>query len=398
MNQQHDIPTDFDIAICGAGPVGLCLAVLLVQHGFAAAKIALIDAKTLAQASTDPRSIALSCGSQQLLQQAGVWPLPAMAIHQIHVSRRGRFGRTLIDRADYAVPALGYVSRYGAMVTALGQRAQQLGITALRPAKIETSTEQIDAVQITLADQRQIRSQVLVQAEGGVFGAQRIADQHRDYRQVALVAEVTVSAPLAHRAFERFTEQGPLALLPRLNASNATASNSYALVWCLRPGAAEQILQLPDAEFLRQLEHTFGSRLGHFISSTRRHAFPLGLNAQADVSARSVTIGNAAQTLHPVAGQGLNLGLRDAAVLAPMLAQTSFTANTDLSATLAKFVQSRRADRHATIRITDTMARIFASAPDTACSQSLLGASFCVLDLFQPARRVLAEQMMFGRR
>jgi 2-octaprenyl-6-methoxyphenol hydroxylase len=207
---------------------------------------------------------------------------------------------------------------------------------------------------------------------------------HRDYDQTAVVGHVTVSAPIAHRAFERFTDEGPLALLPQ--------DNGYALVWCMRPETAARVSKLDDAHFLAALSHAFGSRLGNFLSTTPRHSFPLGLNAQAASSRRRVAIGNAAQTLHPVAGQGLNLGLRDAVVLARLLAEETE------SEALPAFARQRRVDRGTTLRLTDVMARIFASAPAGTLSQALLGYSLGLIDGVRPAKRLLAEQMMFGRR
>jgi len=385
--------TDYDIAICGAGPVGLCLAALLARHGMAPARIALIDARTLQQAERDPRSIALSHGSRQILETVGAWPLPATPIEQIHVSRRGHFGRTLIDRADHGVPALGYVGRYGALVAALAAAAERAGVHALRPLRIVASHEDETAVTLELDGRPELprlTAPIVVQAEGGVFSDQGARARHHDYRQVAIVAEVTVEAPQPRRAFERFTDEGPLALLPQQEAP-APAGN-YALVWCMRPDSAERLMPLTDAEFLQQLGAAFGTRLGRMTGIGRRNAYPLGLNAQPAVTARTVAIGNAAQTLHPVAGQGLNLGLRDAAVLARLLAPPA------APDALHAFVATRRADRGLTIRITDAMARVFASAPDGALSQTLLGFGLGTLDLLAPARKLLAEQMMYGHR
>lgn len=376
--------TDYDIAICGAGPVGLALAAFLVQRGVVPARIALIDAKTVDQVSRDPRSIALSYGSRQLLDQIGAWPATANPIHQIHVSRRGHFGRTLIDRAEFGVPALGYVTRYGDLVTALADAVGATDVASIRPARINSATENVQAVELLCSDGRRCTAQIVVQAEGGLFSEQAGRSLHREYDQTALIAQVRSSAPIAQRAFERFTEQGPLALLPQ--------DDGYALVWCMRPARAEQLIALPDGAFLTELERVFGSRLGRFIGVTQRHAYPLGLNAHPANSARTVAIGNAAQTLHPVAGQGLNLGLRDAAVLAQLLAQQASPAM------LQRFAQSRRSDRNLTIRLTDAMARVFASAPDGAVSQTLLGLSLGIVDAVKPAKKALAEQMMFGRR
>ena len=376
--------TDFDIAICGAGPIGQALALQLTKRGVPSARIALIDAKPLEQAKLDPRSIALSFGSKQILEEIGAWPLAADAIHQIHVSRRGHFGRTLIEREEYGVPALGYVARYGTLVTALATQLARTSVTSLRPAHITSSTELADAVELHFGDGTAITTQIMVQAEGGVFSEQAAKPLRRDYEQTAVIAHVRVSALLAHRAFERFTEEGPLALLPQ--------NDGYAMVWCVRPETASRLQALPDAAFLSELQSAFGSRLGRFISATPRVTYPLGLNAQSVATARTVAIGNAAQTLHPVAGQGLNLGLRDAVVLARLLSQALS------SASIERFAVQRQADRNLTIRITDMMARIFASAPDGAATQAMLGLSLGLLDAVKPAKRLLAEQMMFGVR
>ncbi len=383
------LANDFDIAICGAGPVGLTLALHLVKHGVAAERIVLLDAKTIAQTVDDPRSIALSYGSRQILERADAWPVAATAIEHIHVSRRGHFGRALIDCNEYRLPALGYVTRYGAIVAALHASAVRAGIRMLRPAHLRALSEQNDGVTLQLEDadgQRSIRAQLVVQAEGGVFSDQSAKALHRDYDQVGLIAHVTCSAPIAQRAFERFTAEGPLALLPQ--------DDGYALVWCCRPDSAEKLLPLDDTAFLAALQQAFGNRLGTFRSSTARLAYPLGLNAQPTQTRRTVTIGNAAQTLHPVAGQGLNLGLRDAAVLARLLAKQP----QQLPAGLADFQTGRQADRSTTIRLTDTLARIFASSADGTRSQTLLGISLGLVDVCKPVKRVLAQQMLFGRR
>ena len=389
----------FDIGICGAGPVGLALAVLLVRRGVAPGRICLLDGRAVEDARRDPRSIALSYGSRQILEQIGAWPLAATAIQQIHVSRRGKFGRTLIDAGDYGLPALGYVARYGNLVDRLAARCDAAGIISMRPATVAMLTEDTQQVRLRLADGRTIEAGIVVQAEGGLFGEQAPRSHSRDYGQVAIVAQVTASAPLLQRAFERFTDEGPLALLPQVDERMPTASAStgtlaatnYALVWCMRPTTASQMLALTDHDFLARLEQAFGARLGRFTQVTARSSFRLGLNAEPTATGRTVSIGNAAQTLHPVAGQGLNLGLRDATVLARLLQEEADPAM------LQRFVDQRRADRRATIGLTDVMARIFAAAPRSPL-QGLLGLSLGLVDAFGPAKRLLAEQMMFGRR
>jgi len=376
--------TDFDIAICGAGPVGLALALLLVKRGAPASRIALIDAKPLEQVNKDPRSLALSYGSTQILDGIGAWPVASDPIHEIHVSRRGHFGRTMITREEYGVPALGYVTRYGALVSALSAAAAQTGAAMLRPVHVTSSMEREDAVEVRFSDGKSINAGIMVQAEGGVFAEQDAKAVRRDYEQTAIIAHVTTSAPVAHRAFERFTGEGPLALLPQ--------DGGYSLVWCARPATASRLYALPDAEFLAELASAFGSRVGRFTGVSPRITYPLGLNAHAAASMRTVAIGNAAQTLHPVAGQGLNLGMRDATVLARLLAREAEPGN------LLRFVQERQADRKVTISLTDTLARVFAGAPDDALTQSALGISLAVLDTMPGAKRLLAEQFMFGVR
>jgi 2-octaprenyl-6-methoxyphenol hydroxylase len=380
MTDRHD----FDIAILGAGPVGLALACMLVKRGAKPSRVALIDAKTLDQVIQDPRSIALSYGSRQILEQINAWPRVAEPIHEIHVSRRGHFGRTLIDRAEFNVPALGYVTRYGHIVAALSDATYSAGVQVIRPIHAEAVDETADGVDIRLENGTVISSRVLVQAEGGVFGTQTARSLRRDYGQIAIIAHVKASAPVPHRAFERFTDEGPLALLPQ--------DDGYALVWCASPASTERLIGLPDTGFLNALDDAFGSRLGRFIHVSQRNTFPLGLNAHPPASARTVAIGNAAQTLHPVAGQGLNLGLRDAAVLARLLSQEA------APAMLTQFAQEQKSDRDATIRLTDVMARIFASAPQGSMPQALLGMSLGLFDSFKPAKKALAEQMMFGWR
>jgi 2-octaprenyl-6-methoxyphenol hydroxylase len=378
---------DYQILICGAGPVGLSAAALLIARGVAPADIALIDAKTLAQTAADPRSIALSYGSRQILQQIGAWPIASNPIEQIHVSRRGHFGRTLIDSVDYALPALGYVTRYGDLVTALATSLERMAPTILRPARIVAMTEDEDAVSIRLEDGRQLRAPIAVQCEGGLYTEQTAKARQRTYDQTAIVAQVHVGAPMPLRAFERFTAEGPLALLPQ--------DDGYALVWCVRPARAQMLVTLPDADFLRELDTAFGTRLGRFTKVSARNSYPLGLNAESAPSARIAAIGNAAQTLHPVAGQGLNLGLRDATNLARLLAQHNTPAS------LREFNAQRRADRRSTVGLTDLMATIFAHTPDGAFGvlpQILLGAGLGLIDGIPPLKRLLAEQMMFGRR
>ena len=376
--------TQVDIAIAGGGPVGLALAGMLIARGTPAKNIALIDAKTLDAAAEDPRSVALSFGSRQLLEQIHGWPTTATAIREIHISRRGSFGRTMIEADEYQLPALGYVCRYGDLVRALADSLSRSGLQQFRPCRVEHVHEHSDQLSIELSNQQTLSAQLAIQAEGGVFGEQTQRAKHRDYQQCAIVAHIETSTPLPDRAFERFTDEGPLALLPQ--------AGGYAMVWCVRPEHSESLMALADETFLQALQQAFGQRVGRFIKVGTRSTYPLGLNAHVTNSPRTIAIGNAAQTLHPVAGQGLNLGLRDATVMADLLTKEMSPR------TFTTFERQRQADRGATIQLSDWMARIFASAPDQSITQTMLGISLGLIDIAPTAKRWLASHMMFGLR
>lgn len=376
-----------DILICGAGPVGLSTALLLLRQGIDGRRITIVDGKTLEASCADPRSIALSYGSQQILTAIHAWQQTAphaTPIHAIHVSRKGRFGRTLITREDQHVPALGYVTRYGAVVSALATLLSQTSVNVLRPVQVTRLQQEDNQVHATLSDDTTLSADIVIQAEGGIFGQQSHRTLQRDYAQTGIISKVTTATPVAHRAFERFTDEGPLALLPQ--------DDGYALVWCVRPDTATELLSLDDKAFLQRLNAAFGHRLGQITSIEARHSYPLGLNAGPITATNIIAIGNAAQTLHPVAGQGLNLGLRDAWVLADMLGKEN------TPATLEKFVQLRASDRKLTIHLTDLMARIFTQRTARSPAQGLLGLSLGLLDLSGPARNLLATHMMYGYR
>ena len=250
------------------------------------------------------RPIALSYGSRLLLEREGAWPAASPTpISKIHVSQRGGFGRTLISAADCGLPALGYVASYSSILgwvsAALACHRQIDGtVTAWSP-----SAGEID-VSIALAPDGEVieRARLLVFADGGHAGR---AESRRDYGQQAIVAQVQSESPHRNIAWERFTPGGPIALLP--------FQDRYALVWSTATETARSLLAAPGPEFLRLLGAAFGGRLGGFLNASPRASFPLALRRRSTAAGpRTVLIGNAAQTLHPVAGQGLNLGLRDA--------------------------------------------------------------------------------------
>ncbi|WP_174984014.1 UbiH/UbiF/VisC/COQ6 family ubiquinone biosynthesis hydroxylase [Burkholderia lata] len=384
---------DYDLAIVGAGPVGLALAGWLARRSATQhASIALIDAREPAASANDPRAIAVSHGSRVLLDTLA-WPADATPIEHIHVSQRGHFGRTLIDRDEHDVAALGYVVRYGSLMQALAGAVRGTRVDWLTSTTSRAPQQDADGVTLTLdgpQGERTLRARVVINAEGGLFHEQQAdAGKHRrDYGQTALVGTVTVSAPRPNVAWERFTHEGPLALLPLGGPRQA----EYALVWCCTPDEAARRAALPDEAFLRELGNAFGERMGDFVAIAGRASFPLGLNAaQTLVNGRVAIVGNAAQTLHPVAGQGLNLGLRDAHTLVDTLSAQGFEATA-----LATFNARRALDRRFTIGATDTLARLFTI--DSGPLPLLRGAALTALEFVPPLKKVIARQMMFGQR
>ncbi|NIE58810.1 MULTISPECIES: UbiH/UbiF/VisC/COQ6 family ubiquinone biosynthesis hydroxylase [Burkholderia] len=384
---------DYDLAIVGAGPVGLALAGWLARRSATQhASIALIDAREPAASANDPRAIAVSHGSRVLLDTLA-WPADATPIEHIHVSQRGHFGRTLIDRDEHDVAALGYVVRYGSLMQALAGAVRGTRVDWLTSTTARTPQQDADGVTLTLdgpQGERTLRARVVINAEGGLFHEQQAdAGKHRrDYGQTAIVGTVTVSAPRPNVAWERFTHEGPLALLPLGGPRQA----EYALVWCCTPDEAARRAALPDDAFLRELGSAFGERMGDFVAIAGRASFPLGLTAaQTLVNGRVAIVGNAAQTLHPVAGQGLNLGLRDAHTLVDTLSAQGFEA-----IALATFNARRALDRRFTIGATDTLARLFTI--DSGPLPLLRGAALTALEFVPPLKKVIARQMMFGQR
>ncbi|QGZ60613.1 UbiH/UbiF/VisC/COQ6 family ubiquinone biosynthesis hydroxylase [Paraburkholderia acidisoli] len=404
-------PFDHDVTIVGAGPVGLALAGWLARRSATQdLSIALVDAREPEDSAGDPRAIAVSQGSRTLVE-ALAWPHDATAIERIHVSQRGHFGRTLIDRHDYDLPALGYVARYGSIVQALAQAVRGTRVHWLHHTQAHDPVVEHDGVTLPIVSagvERKLRTRILVNAEGGLYrpsareteaksahsadrsDTESRTQRSRDYGQTALVGVVTLSAPQPHVAWERFTNEGPIALLPMGGVRGA----DYALVWCSAPEEAERRAQLTDADFLAELGTAFGARMGRFTQIHGRAAFPLGLNAlDALVSGQGhiAAVGNAAQTLHPVAGQGLNLGLRDAHALADALALHGATPKA-----LATFAARRALDRRMTIGATDTLARLF--TVDFAPLAALRGLALTALEFAPPVKTALARQMMFGQR
>ncbi|MEO5732802.1 MAG: FAD-dependent monooxygenase [Rubrivivax sp.] len=408
--------TAWQIAVVGAGPVGLATALhaaRLLPH----AQIALFDARAADAAvspnrSADPRTLALALGSVQFLQRLQAWPAQAAEpITAVHVSQvppsPGLFGfakpEVLLRADELGVPQLGAVLAYGALVSALQTAWDRL--QAQEPQRLSSRFGMPVAAVRPLADGVEVdagvvdRFDLAVVAEGGVFAAHARKPIRRDYGQTAWVGRVSLDGATRGMAFERFTRQGPAALLPL--PSTADGQTQAALVWCV-PQADDPVRELSDAQRLAVLNTVFPPAAGRIVGIGPLKDFALGLSAEPAlvgphgsgwprVRGRVVRIGNAAQTLHPVAGQGLNLGLRDAHALVDALRWSD-----DLDAALARVDWARAPDRWSTIATTDFLARSFTwQLPGAATARGL---GLAALQALPPLKGWLARQMMFGRR
>ena len=371
-----------DVVIIGAGPVGMTLALALAGSSL---HVLLIDSRARGAAADDPRALALSYGSRQLLERLQAWNAAAStAIHQIHVSQRGGFGRTLINAEDYKTPALGYVLRYRDLAATLDARlANGQLIDQCRIDHIETDDDGATLSVTQHETPRRIRTKLIVHAEGTPNDDPGI--KVRDYEQQAIVAEVRPVPAHNNRAWERFTPDGPLALLP--------LGQDYSLVFSVPPAKAAQLLALDDEAFLTALRKQFGQRLD-FIASGPRTSFPLALRARPQITQqRQVWIGNSAQALHPVSGQGFNLGLRDAWELADVLLEHRDAGN---PAALARYANRRQPDRYGSMAFTDGIVRLFSN--DLPPLRIARGLGLLALDLAPPLRHFVAKRLIWGAR
>lgn len=377
-----------DIAIIGGGPVGAALALALRDSGL---NIALLEARSGKEASTDPRALALSYGSRLLLTRLGIWQDLAQVscIKTIHISQKNSFGRTQLNAADLDVPDLGYVLPYPALQTAMQHALENSKINFQSGASVTQLEHSADGAEISYLQegkQHQLHARLVAVADGGkLFEASHPAEVH-DYGQSAIIAHVTCTHARANTAFERFTADGPLALLPY--------QNGYELVWTVAHADAETMLQWDDTTLLARLHQHFGDRVGAFLTVGTRSTFPLRLKrAPATTLPHTVLIGNAAQTLHPVAGQGFNMGLRDAWELAQEILRSA-PASIGSETMLSNYKQSRSIDRNAGIRFTDGLVRLFSN--DLPLVGAARAASLSLLDILPGAKKLVAKRMMFG--
>jgi 2-octaprenyl-6-methoxyphenol hydroxylase len=342
----------------------MAIALALHRNGIASE---IVDARQRGAATADKRILALSHGARQILEWLGVWAaIPHTAITTIHISHQGGLGRTKITAVDEGVPALGYVLAAGDLAASLDAALNQTDIAFREDTRVDAQPD----------------APLTIWAEGTVDDAAAVV---REYGQHAVICTATADEPHAGRAWERFTPEGPVAALPW--------GEDYAVVMTCAAHEAGDVAALDDAAFLARLQARFGNRV-RFTSVSQRFVFPLGLRyRKSAVAARQVWIGNAAQTLHPVAGQGFNLALRDIYELARTLADATDPGTPEL---LARYDATRRLDRHGAMTFTDTLVHLFSN--DNPLLRHARGAGLLALDLFPPARHFVARRMMFGAR
>jgi len=385
-----DIAT-VDVAIVGGGLVGASLAIALEPLGLRVALVESVAAQAPTQPSFDDRTTALGNGTRRIFESLGLWAdiAPhAAPIRRIHVSDAGRFGFARLAAEEQGIEAFGYVVPNRAIGAALRKRLAGLALLDQRmPARV-TAVRDVPAVGAAdssatsgtidgesglrpVAPQalelaldpgaQRLRAKLVVAADGAnsvVRSAAGLEASVEDYRQVAIVAHVRAAQPGNGTAYERFTPDGPIAVLP-------LQGGSHGVIWTLAPEAAERVLALDDAQYLTELQQAFGWRAGRFVQVGQRSAYPLRLmRAGQSTAVRTVLVGNAAQALHPVAGQGFNLGLRDAATLAELLAERlaaapAATLDCGAPGLLEEFANRRRSDRDGVTRFTDSLVKLF---------------------------------------
>lgn len=385
------------IVIVGGGMTGATLALALshlTQGQLDVHLVEAVDPKGAAHPGFDARAIAIAQGTCQQLSRIGLWQTIAdcaTAIKTVHVSDRGHAGFVTLEAEDYRIEALGQVVE----LHDVGQRLFRLlndapGVTMHCPSRVAAFSRREEGVSVTLDDGTHIDAQLMVAADGSrsALGTQCGITWHQQpYGQAAVIANVSTAVAHEGRAFERFTEHGPLALLPM-------AQGRSSLVWCHALENVDQVMAWSDDRFCEELQKAFGWRLGKILHAGQRASYPLALTtASQSISHRVALVGNAAQTLHPIAGQGFNLGLRDVMSLAETLAQ-AWQEQKDCGAwsVLCQYQKRRQADKDATIGVTDGLVHLFANrwAPLVAGRN----AGLMAMELFIPARDVLAQRTL----
>ncbi|MEJ2346828.1 MAG: 2-octaprenyl-6-methoxyphenyl hydroxylase [Gammaproteobacteria bacterium] len=398
------IQTDSDILIVGGGMVGASLACALSGQNLRVTVAEGVPLRSAAQPSYDDRSIALAYGSARIFDAMGLWAAiepQTAAIRRIHISDRGHFGATRLDAAEEGVDALGYVVETRVLGRVLQEAlARAPNVELVCPASVEDLRVGDHGVEVAMRVDdapRTLTAALVIAADGStslVRERLQIPVLRWDYGQTAVIANVTAARPHDHVAYERFTDSGPLALLPLPDAEPADGGGRLSLVWTVRSERAEEVLALEDEAFLAALQDRFGQRLGALVRAGVRHAYPLSLlRVKEHVRPRVALIGNAAHTLHPVAGQGFNLGIRDVAALAELLAEAAGAgADPGSPALLQRYASWRNRDHRRVAAFTDGLARVFANPLAPVALARDLG--LVAVDLLPSLKHFLARRTM----
>ncbi len=385
------------IIIIGGGPVGATLALLLVKQGV---NVTVLEARNLGAAHSESRALALSFGSRRILEKLGLWgalSTQATPINSIHVSQKGSFGRTQLHAGDYHQEALGYVLSYGVLSAALDRAiADAKSVNFIFEASASSIVYDVSQATVTYTHgglAHSISSPLVVLADGGrtLDELTGLSRETKEYGHDALVTKVRAELPHHNVAYERFTANGPIALLPN------GGEFDFSLVWTGEKSFIASMLSLSDADFLEKFHQQFGDRVGDFLSVEKRLSFPLKmaqLKPDAQQSKHLVVIGNAAQTMHPVAGQGFNVGLRDAESLAQYIASASAD-ELGSAYMLASYQASRKSDTKGGLFFTDFLVNLFSN--DLVGLSALRGASLGVFDVIKPVKKYLVGKMSFGK-
>jgi len=381
-----------DVVIVGAGPVGATLALALRDADL---DVVVVDGRAPGTTPRTDRSLALSHGARLIFERLGVWtPLSATPgavtpIVTIDISQARGFGNVRLDAAEQGLPALGYVVSYRALQQALDDALRHAAVDVQFAATARAVTGSADGAIVDVEGRNEVlRARLAVVADGAASAVRGIARRRHDYRQVAIVAAVALDHPHGGVAYERFTSEGPVALLPE--------REHYALVWTQEPRVAARTLAMTEHEFVSALAAHFGSRVRGFMAAAERRSFPLVLEVARETTAQRVAVvGNAAQALHPVAGQGFNLGLRDAFELASIVVATPREA-LGMPAMLARYRAGRTRDRGAGIAFTHGLVQLFGS--DRPWLRVPRGLGLMLLDTMPFAKRGFTRAMLFGLR
>lgn len=382
------------IIIVGGGPVGSVLALLLAKQDIA---VTVLEARSQGASHSDKRALALSYGSRRILEKLGVWgslATHATAINTIHVSQKGSIGRTLLRASDYKQEALGYVLSYGALSKVLdGALANFPVVNCIYEATADDISHHATQANVSYTHDGKLHSlssALVVLADGGrsVDELAGLARETKEYGHDALISKVRAELPHDNIAYERFTANGPIALLPN-------GERDFSLVWTGKKELIAPLLTISDEEFLTQFHQQFGDRVGRFLSVEKRISFPLRMSKLQDIDTpHLVVIGNAAQTMHPVAGQGFNVGLRDAESLAQCIASSN-RADLGSAQMLEAYRASRKTDTKGGLLFTDFLVNLFSN--DIVGVSGLRGMGLGLLDVMKPMKQHLVSKMSFGK-